>query len=52
MICEKCWKDAGSRYDEYVLLLKSRKDCPCSPQEQAGEYWDERKKIDRRLKNG
>ncbi len=54
--CEKCWEDAylisketGKSqiwaYDE--LILKRRKS-PCSAKQQAGQFWDEEKKIDLR----
>lgn len=54
--CEKCWSDAsrrvfltgGSTADEYQKLLAERKNCPCSPREQAGEYWDEDRQCDKR----
>ena len=54
MSCERCWGDAFSRShfggtcqaDEYEKLLKERKDNPCTPREQAGQYWDEEKGID------
>jgi len=57
MICEKCWTDAYQiAYDTrrsqamcYEELLKERKDCPCSPREQAGEWWNEKKQCDSRL---
>ncbi len=33
--CEKCWQE--SRFvDSYHELLESRKDSPCTPEEQAG----------------
>lgn len=56
MCCEKCWSDAyylshstgKSQGDCYLELLAQRKDNPCSPREQAGEYWDEQRHIDRR----
>jgi hypothetical protein len=55
--CEKCWVDSykrsmetgKSRSECYFELLEERKDNPCSPQEQAGDYWDEEKQRDRRL---
>ncbi len=39
--CEKCWSDAhrGSQFsvaDEYLRLMKERKDSPCTPEQQAG----------------
>jgi hypothetical protein len=45
--CEKCWADAHKRAvsnptrsqtDHYYDLLKERKDKPCSPEEQAGDW--------------
>jgi len=56
--CEKCWWDAHIRVREglapdvataYHQLLKERKDNPCTPQEQAGEFWNEEKQCDSRL---
>ena len=47
--CEKCWSDAcrraamDSRKDvaaHYHDLLDERKDEPCSPEQQAGQWWD------------
>jgi len=54
--CEKCWADAYGRSlstgkgqtDCYYELLKQREGNPCTPQEQAGDYWDEEKQCDRR----
>ena len=54
--CEKCWGDAymrsmatgRSQAECYHELLEERKDNPCSEQEQAGQFWDEEKKIDKR----
>jgi len=37
MACEKCWWDAGGDYELYLILLKERKDKPCSPEQQAGD---------------
>ena len=34
--CEKCWRDAGGRADEYARLVKERKTNLCSPEDQAG----------------
>jgi hypothetical protein len=39
--CQKCWSDAhrGDQYsvaEEYSRILESRRDNPCSPEEQAG----------------
>ena len=54
--CEKCWSDAYSYYyghtdpERYHELLKERKDNPCSPKEQAGQWWDEEKQCDTRIK--
>jgi hypothetical protein len=55
--CENCWGDAYLRHlvtgrpqDEcYRELLAERKDDPCSPREQAGQFWDEERQCDRRL---
>ena len=57
MCCEKCWGDAWimaqwngkSQVENYYTLLEERKNNPCTPREQAGEYWDEKKQIDKRL---
>lgn len=46
--CEKCWEDAFdlsltkglNQMEAYKLLIEERKDAPCSPQEQAGQFWD------------
>ena len=55
--CEKCWNDASLRAREglypsqaeaYQVILKERKNNPCSPKEQAGQWWDEEKQYDRR----
>lgn len=56
MTCEKCWGDAylrsygsgKSQSDCYFELLEERKDNPCTPQEQAGDYWDEQRQCDSR----
>jgi len=55
--CEKCWGDAymrsmfrgKSQAQCYEELLIERKDNPCTPREQAGEYWDEEKQCDSRF---
>jgi len=52
--CEKCWEDAfipyiGTDVDKYWRLLKERENNPCSPKEQAGQWWDEEKQCDSRL---
>ncbi len=57
--CEKCWGDAylkakimgKSQSECYHQLLKEREDNPCSPREQAGQFWDEKKQCDSRKKN-
>ena len=55
--CEKCWGDAfmrefnhpmKSQTEHYRDLLKERKDNPCTPKEQAGQFWDEEKQCDSR----
>lgn len=54
--CEKCWKDAASimldtgesHYECYVRLLYERENNPCTPREQAGQFWDETRNVDRR----
>ena len=54
--CEKCWGDAfvlsktsgKSQPDCYKELLTFREDNPCSPEDQAGQFWDEEKQKDRR----
>ena len=56
-MCEKCWGDAylrayGSSKGQsecYQELLKERKDNPCTPKQQAGQWWDEERQIDTRL---
>jgi len=52
--CEKCWNDAynygmGDQPKKYRELLEERKDNPCTPREQAGQWWDEEKQCDSRL---
>lgn len=55
--CEKCWSDAyirsiatgKSQGECYLDLLEERKDNPCTPKEQAGDYWDEEKQCDKRV---
>ena len=34
--CEKCWIDSGCQGVGYGDLVRSRKDDPCTPEEQAG----------------
>lgn len=53
--CEKCWNDAyylqdceEEHYETYKRLIKERKDNPCSEMEQAGQFWDEQRKVDTR----
>jgi hypothetical protein len=54
--CEKCWGNAYMRsrmtgkaqHECYLELLEERKNKPCTPQEQAGEYWDEENQRDKR----
>ena len=57
MMCEKCWDEAAARaygtcrdqYEVYREILEERKDSPCSPKEQAGDWWDEQNQCDKRL---
>lgn len=52
--CEKCWTDSydrgdgDSQYERYSVLLKEREANPCTPEQQAGQWWDEDKQIDTR----
>lgn len=54
--CEKCWLDASriaaqtdvTTTEAYGVIIHERKDNPCSPQEQAGQWWDEGTQSDRR----
>jgi len=54
--CEKCWGDAyyvhratgKPRSDCYYELLTERKDNPCTPRQQAGQWWDEDNQRDER----
>jgi len=50
--CEKCWADAfdpyGDHVEAYRKLLQERKNHPCSPKEQAGQWWDEESQSDKR----
>lgn len=59
-ICEKCYKEATrrshsdyskTRHEHYLDILKERKDNPCTPKEQAGQYWDEELQCDIRKIN-
>ena len=56
--CEKCWYDAYRRArsdysktqaEHYHDLLKEREQNPCTPQQQAGQFWDEEKQCDIRI---
>lgn len=55
--CEKCWGDAYGRsictgkdqVECYSDLLIERRDNPCTPQEQAGQFWDEERQCDGRV---
>ena len=40
-----------SQSECYRKLLIERAANPCSPEEQAGEWWDEETKSDRRMNN-
>jgi len=54
--CEKCWEDAymkmmttgKSQGECYYDLIEERKNKPCTEMEQAGQFWDEEKQIDKR----
>jgi hypothetical protein len=56
--CEKCWSDAymrsrstgRSQSEEYLKLLTERENSPCTPKEQAGQFWDEETQSDKRSK--
>jgi hypothetical protein len=53
-MCERCWRDAyvymlvcgGHQSDHYRDLLSAPSRRPCTPQEQAGQFWDEEKQMD------
>ena len=56
--CEKCWEDSNTRWrdnpekdrmEHYNDLLRERAGNACSPEEQAGQFWDKEKQCDRRL---
>lgn len=58
--CERCWGHAYLRWrvnpmkhqvEHYHDLLEKRKNTPCTPKEQAGQFWDEEKQCDRRMKD-
>ena len=54
--CEKCWADAFRRSfglaktqsECYVEILAERKGHPCTPEQQAGQWWDEDAQADTR----
>lgn len=52
--CEKCWSDAHADYpycnvaETYDRLINERKDNPCTPEQQAGEFATHCPKCDRR----
>ena len=57
--CEKCWSEAGvlyangqgeyeSKTEAYHKVLELRELTPCTPKEQAGDWWDNEKQIDTR----
>jgi len=54
--CEKCWADAYMRSREtgtsqteaYQALLLEREARQCSPQQQAGQFWDAERGCDSR----
>jgi hypothetical protein len=37
-----------SQAEHYHDLIEERKDNPCTPKEQAGQFWDEEKQCDSR----
>jgi hypothetical protein len=55
--CEKCWADAYARSrdsgrgqsQEYSRLVAERALTPCTPREQAGQFWDEETQSDVRI---
>lgn len=55
--CQKCWREAKliahssgrDTVEVYHELLEKRKDNPCTPREQAGDFWDEEKQCDIRF---
>jgi len=57
MSCEKCWNDAftlsyGTSKDQadcYRELLDVRASNPCTPKEQAGQFWDDIREVDTRV---
>ncbi|KKM76216.1 hypothetical protein LCGC14_1382480 [marine sediment metagenome] len=55
-MCEKCWSDAFMEARDtgepqgrpYHRLLEERKDSPCTPKQQAGQWWSEELQRDER----
>ena len=53
--CERCWADAhkGGPYADvaanYARLMGERKDNPCTPEQQAGEFAEECPKCKRKV---
>ena len=58
--CEKCWSEATGRHrfdtsksraEHYMDVLKENEasNNPCTPKEQAGQFWDEENQCDTRL---
>lgn len=58
-MCEKCWADAYDPYsaesqvDRYNRIMEERNKAGkiCTPEQQAGDWWDAEKQIDKRLMN-
>ena len=48
--CEKCWADAGGdmRTYEHLVELRNAYGPKCTPKEQAGQWWDEKRRLDTR----
>jgi hypothetical protein len=54
--CEKCWSDAyllsratgENQADVYERLVEKRQSDPCSPRQQAGQWWNEERQMDSR----
>lgn len=54
--CEKCWGDAfsqsyGTSEDQataYARLVEERSDSPCTPEQQAGSWWNPETQTDTR----
>jgi hypothetical protein len=57
--CEKCWFEArrramfggGSIHDHYYKVMREVQESGevCTPEEQAGPYWDSERKVDTRF---